>query len=47
MPDRYTITEHINEYEYENYYKKSKSDEDIEAEMWDMAYEDSLFEEEN
>ena len=41
------IEEMYNDYSYENYYKKSSHDENIEAETWNMAYEDSLFEEEN
>lgn len=31
---------------YSNYYRKSSYDENIEATIWDMSYEDSLFEEE-
>ena len=45
MPDEYTITDYINSSAYENYYRKSKNTEDIEAELADMAYEDSLFKE--
>lgn len=35
------------DYSYDNYYRKSSHNEDIEATKWDMAYEDSLFEEED
>lgn len=40
------IEDMYSEERYNNYYKKSSYDEDIEATRWDMAYEDSLFEEE-
>lgn len=46
MPDEYTIDQYINTYMYDNYYKKSSHNEDIKAIKADMAYEDSLFEEE-
>lgn len=39
------IEDMYNEEFYSNYYRKSSHNEDIEAEKWDMAYEDSLFEE--
>lgn len=44
----YNITDYIEEDEYERYYRKStdrERKEQIQAEMWDRAYEDSLFEE--
>lgn len=44
----YNITDYYNDEQYENYYRKStdwEREEQIQAEIADRAYEDSLFEE--